>query len=182
MQIKKRNFPFITMLLFISCGLFLFITTVEAGGRFSARGTRQNSAGGITSSKTSGFKSAGGGILRGRTVATDGQGNAAAGSASTFKGPGGRAGIRASETTRTSDGNVQHSGGVAVTGSQGTLESQSGFSKSADGTVSGERNTNVNTKAGGSYQGNTTYNSQTGVTHTGTCTDASGNVVACPSR
>jgi len=154
----------------------------EAGGRFSGRSFHKNRAGGVTSSHVSGFRGPNRGAVRGRTVSGDGQGNMVAGSAGAFNGYGSRSGIRASETIRTNDGNVRHNGGLAVSGEMGAVQSSGAFVKNSDGTVSGARNTAVVSQNGGSYQGKTNYSSQTGITHSGTCTDASGNVVACPSR
>jgi hypothetical protein len=114
---------------------------------------------------------------------TDGQGNGAAASGGTVRGPNGGRAVRGSGTTVNADGTVNHQGGVAVQGQNGSAQSRGGFTRNADGTVQGGRSTTAtNSNTGNSYQGQTTYDSQTGVQHSGTCYDAAGNVIACPSR
>ncbi len=154
----------------------------DADGRFSARGFHGNAAGGLTHSRASGFRAPNAGSFRTRSMSTDGQGNVAAGSISSFRTPAGTIGGRGGVTTRTSDGTVNHQSGMAVSGSMGSVQSQGDFSKASDGTVSGSRNTNAQSQSGASYQGQTSYSTGSGLTHTGTCTDANGNPVTCPQR
>ena len=173
----------ITAVILLILGLGLWIPLqADAGGRFSARGFHANGAGGVTSSRVSGFRAPNAGAFRSRTLSTDGQGNIAAGSASAFNTPAGTIGGRGGYTTRTSDGTVNHQSGMAVSGSMGSVQSQGSLNKSSDGTVSGARNTNVQSASGASYQGQTSYSTDSGLTHTGTCTDAYGNTVSCPQR
>ena len=174
---------FIAALTILVFGFALCIPQqADAGGRFSARGFHGNAAGGLTHSRISGFKAPNAGSFRTRTMSTDGQGNLAAGSATAFKTPAGTVGGRGGVATRTSDGTVNHQSGMAVSGSMGSVQSQGGFSKASDGTVTGSRNTSVQAQSGASYQGQTSYSTGSGLTHTGTCTDAYGNQVACPQR
>ncbi len=174
---KTAVFSLVALML----GLYM-PSSAGAWGRGSFHGVHGNAAGGVTATRSSGFRAPNAGGFRTRGLTTNGQGNVAAGSASAYHTPAGTVGGRASATTRTSDGTVNHQGGMAVTGSMGSVQSQGGFTKSSDGTVSGSRDTSVQSQSGAAYQGNTSYSTETGITHTGTCTDAYGNVVACPSR
>ena len=180
-MIIQNKVKFSVLFIFVLC-LFFSGSMAEAGGRFSARGTFQNRAGGISHMRTSGFSGSNGGVFRSRNLATDGQGNVVSGSAGTFNSPSGSAGMRVAETTRSSDGNIQHNSGMMVAGSQGSVQSQGGFSKNADESISGSRETNINSQNGGSYQGSTNYSTSDGVTHAGTCTDAAGNIIPCPGK
>jgi hypothetical protein len=78
---------------------------------------------------------------------------------------------------------VNHKGGFAAQGQNGSAQSQGGFTRNTDGTVSGGRNsTATNANTGNTANGSTTYDSTNGVKHTTTCTDANGAAIACPSR
>jgi hypothetical protein len=115
-------------------------------------------------------------------VWTDGQGSGAAGSGRCAAGAQGR-GCRTGATTWSADGSVQHRSGAAVEGAQGGHASTSGgFTRSADGAVTGGRTTQATGSQGASYNAQTTYDSATGVSRTVTCTDASGAAIACPTR
>jgi hypothetical protein len=141
--------------------------------------TRKNAAGGVTSGGGRAIKGASGGYVGGHGVATDGQGNAAGGSAQAFKGPNGAMGARAGGFTRSADGSVQHKSGGAVSGAKGTASSSGSMTKDAGGNVSGSRDTTAKSTSGATYDGSTTYDKDTGVTHTSTCTNASGELVPC---
>ncbi|MCJ2185030.1 hypothetical protein MTR62_20420, partial [Novosphingobium sp. 1949] len=66
-----------------------------------------------------------------------------------------------------------------TSGARGSASSQGGFTRSADGTTSGSRTSNAtNAATGNSYSGQTTVqNGQ--VSHTGTCSNASGEAIPC---
>jgi hypothetical protein len=89
-----------------------------------------------------------------RGVVTDGQGNLKAGSASGF---------------------------TTASGGQGARTTQ--FTRSADGTASGERNaTATNASTGVTFDGTATYTKGSGVSRSASCTDAAGNTVTCGKR
>ncbi|MDE2154473.1 MAG: hypothetical protein KGJ32_01060 [Xanthomonadaceae bacterium] len=106
--------------------------------------------------------------------------------------------------TRHADGSISSSHSATGTGAGGgTISSAGSFSRSAGGSVSGSSQTSASsargtydaatrsadgttthstaiTGAGGeSYNGQTSYTRGQGVVHTGGCTDAGGNVIAC---
>ena len=121
----------------------------------------------------------GGAAVRGRGYTTDGAGNGTAASGGAFKTASGATGARASTTTRNADGSASHQGGFTATGAKGTVDSSGNVTKGADGSVNGSRTTTATGANGTTYNGSTTYSKDTGVQHTGTCTDAAGNTVAC---
>lgn len=93
----------------------------------------------------------------------------------------GGSGYRASSTTVNPDGSASRQGTLAASGANGSVASNGGFARSADGTWSGSRTTNAtNANTGNSYAGSTTIDPATGKpVHTGTCTNAAGEVYAC---
>jgi hypothetical protein len=132
-----------------------------------------NPAGGVSGKFAAGVKGPNGGkVGRAHGFATDGQGNAVGGSAAAFKTPGGTQGVRVGMTTRSADG--------AVSGANGSAGSYGGFTKNTDGTVSGSRPTSAQSKTSeASYQGNASYSSSGGMQHSGSCTNASGDMATC---
>lgn len=150
------------------------------GGR---RFIRENPAGGVTAGAARHHAGPNGAMASRRVLRTDGEGNAMATSGRVWQGANGGVGARAGVTTRSADGSVQHESGLAASSAKGSVTSQGGFTKDAEGNVVQSRNTTATSAAtGNSYQGNTSYNKDTGLTHSGTCYDAGGNVIACPSR
>ncbi len=81
------------------------------------------------------------------------------------------------------DGNVNARANSAFTTANGSSGSTSKrFTRNADGTASGERNTTAtNANTGVTYDGSTTYTKGEGVSRSGSCTDSSGNTVTCGS-
>lgn len=146
------------------------------------RFARENRAGGVTAGKFGHHTGPNGGeIARGHGLATDGEGNAVGGSGACARGAQGEA-CRAGAFTRDAQGNVTRQGGAAFEGANGASgTTEGGFTKNADGTYSGARDTELS-GANGSYSGSTTYSSENGVSHSATCMDTAGNVVACPTR
>lgn len=83
-------------------------------------------------------------------------------------------------TTNWSDGQVTHSG--TMTNANGaTKQSDGSYSRGDDGKVDGSHSATVTNAKGGTYNGSTTIDDGN-VSHTGTCTNASGTVVDCPQR
>ena len=95
-----------------------------------------------------------GAVLRGRTAATDGQGNA-------------------SVTSR----------GVAAGAQGGVATRQGSTTRSADGSVTQARTSTATSAAtGNSVQAQSSYSQASGLSRSFTCYDASGTTMACPVR
>jgi hypothetical protein len=60
----------------------------------------------------------------------------------------------------------------------GSASTSGGVTKDANGNVVGGRSTTATGQNGNSYDGSTTVSNGT-VTHTGTCTNAAGEVISC---
>jgi hypothetical protein len=119
-----------------------------------------------------------------RTVVSDGQGNAAASTASGFATAAGGQGARFGQMSRTADGGLNASAqGSVTTANGGSAERSGSYNRSADGSsASRERGTTVtNANTGVTYDGSTTYTKGSGISRSGSCKDASGQVVACGS-
>jgi len=145
------------------------------GSRFH----HQNPAGGITAGAKHSGSGANGSYANGHTVVTDGAGNGDAKSSGEMTTANGGTAARSGKTSVASDGSASHDSSFSASGAQGSIDSQGSASKASDGTISQSRTTNA-AGANGSYQGTTSYNSGTGVSHTATCTNASGQTVSCP--
>jgi hypothetical protein len=80
-------------------------------------------------------------------------------------------------------GNVNASASSALSTVNGSTASRTArFSRSADGTASGQRSsTATNADTGVTWNGSTTYTQGSGVSRSGGCTDAAGNTVTCGS-
>ncbi|MFM9979045.1 MAG: hypothetical protein ACKVOP_13500 [Sphingomonadaceae bacterium] len=118
---------------------------------------------------------------RGRAVTTSESDATTATSGGAFKAANGAWGARASQTTVNPDGSATRRGGFAASGARGSVASEGSAARNADGTYSGSRATTAtNAATGNTYKGSTTYDSTNGVTRSATCTDATGNTIACP--
>lgn len=120
---------------------------------------------------------------RGHTVQNvNGQTVAASGGA--FKAANGASGSRASGTTYDpTTGQATHNGGFKAQGTNGSIDSsgQSTYDP-ATGLNASRKTSATNNKTGNSYNGQTTYDKTNGAQHSGTCSDASGNVINCPNQ
>jgi len=118
---------------------------------------------------------------RAQGTRTNADGSVTHASGGAFSGANGARGYRASETTVSPDGTVSRQGRLAASGAKGSVESAGGFTRSADGSWSGDRSTQAtNAQTGNSYAGSTTIDPATGQpVHTGTCTNAAGEAIAC---
>jgi hypothetical protein len=120
---------------------------------------------------------------RGHTARSNSDGSKTAVSGGAFKGANGSTAGRASTTTVNPDGGAVRQGGFAAQGTRGSASSQGSATRNADGTYTGSRtSTGTSSATGNTYNGSTNYDSANGVSHTGTCTNASGAQIACPSR
>jgi hypothetical protein len=175
----KRALPIV---LLAAGALALSAEGAMAQGFASGRAARKNAAGGVTAGQGRAVQGENGGFVGGRGFASDGEGNAAGASGQAFKGPNGAAGARAGKWSRSSDGSVDHQSGGAVTGAAGSASTSGSASRDAAGNTTASRNTQATSNTGATYDGSTTYESGSGASHSGTCTDSAGNVVACPTR
>lgn len=119
-----------------------------------------------------------------RNVVADGQGNAAASTASGFTTAAGGQGARLGQASRTADGGFNASTQAGVTTADGGSAERSGsYARSADGSsASGQRSTTVtNANTGVTYDGSTTYAKGSGISRSGSCKDASGQTMTCGS-
>lgn len=123
-----------------------------------------------------------GGFVRGRGAVQNADGGVTAGSGGAFATAGGARGARASTSTINPDGSATRQGGFGASGARGSASGESSLSRSADGTRTGTTSTTATSAAtGNTYKGATTINSANGKpVRTATCTDASGNSIACP--
>jgi len=161
-------------------GLLVVATTTasaQAGERLrvmGAQGTGFVAAGGSAD---------GAAYLRGRSVSVsvsgDGSGNATLRSGGVYRGPGGGTAARSGQTSRSADGTLSHQSGFAAQGAGGgSVQSSGGLTRSADG-VNQSSTTTATAANGNTYSGSTSYDPQSGLSHTATCTDAAGQVIAC---
>jgi len=160
-------------------GLVLSVNA-EASGRVRAHAVGSNAEGGRTAATLSAAQGRNGGAyLHGRTTQTDGTGNVSTSGGTVFRGRNGATGARAGTTSRSADGSINHQGGFTATGAAGGhIQSEDNVTRNADG-INSNRSTTVTGANGTTYQGTTSYNRDSGFTHSGSCTDASGNAVSC---
>ncbi|MBP6894649.1 MAG: hypothetical protein KBC94_09520 [Pseudacidovorax sp.] len=164
--------------LLVASSLLAAVPAAHAEGR---RVVRPNAAGGTTATRLAGRQGPEGGRFgAARGVATDGQGNVVAGSASRLHGPAGGLAQRAGRTQVHADGSAQHQGTLSASNARGSLQSTGNATCSADGTVEASRSSSATqATTGNSVQRSTQYSSSTGLTHSATCFDASGATIAC---
>lgn len=145
-------------------------TAALAGGTLRVRGDNGRAA------VTAGQRGVAG-RAAGTVVAEDG--TVTRGSAGGFAGANGARGARASTTSVSPDGSVSRQAGAATSGARGSASSTGSFTRGADGSTYGTRSTNAtNAATGNSYSGSTTVDNGA-VSHTGTCTNAVGEVIPC---
>ncbi len=155
-------------------------TTVNAEAAMR-RVVRPNAAGGVTANTLVGHHGPyGGGVLRGRSVSTDGQGNASITSRGVARGPDGGIGRRSGSSTVNANGSASHQGSFSGSNARGSISSSGTATRDAAGNASQSRSTTAtNAATGNSIQTSTSYNSGSGMTRTATCYDASGAVISC---
>jgi len=125
----------------------------------------------------------GGGVVRGRTVSTDGHGNANIDTRAAARGPEGGRGTRSANTTLAADGSATHHGEISAANARGTFDSTSAASRDAAGNVSASRDSTLTSKAtGNSAHASTSYtrtDEGIDVQRSVTCRDAGGNTIPC---
>lgn len=167
--------PFLIAATFALCATTLFAGPADARER--SRAVQRSAEGGSVAVARSNarFDS-----QRQRNWHADGQGNATAARSGSIVGAnGGSAGYEAS-AYRNADGSAGRQRSSYANGRNGgSLSSSGGISRDAEGNLTGARNTTATGANGNHYNGSTTVSGGT-VSHTGTCTNASGETIACP--
>ncbi|MFT3763797.1 MAG: hypothetical protein QM761_14545 [Pseudoxanthomonas sp.] len=169
--------------LLASAGAFAFTPAdADAQGRIRGRVVAHGAEGGRATVVGAAARSPNGAFARGHGVASDGQGNVKGGHRGKAVGVNGGEASSQGGFYRNADGSAGRQGGTRVsTAAGGSLDSSGGFTKAADGAYSGSHQTSTTGAHGNSYEGSTTY-SNGQVTHTGACTNAAGETIACPTR
>lgn len=180
----------------LAAGVFVFsafaalglsaVLTLAAPAEVQAR-TRhsvEHNADGSTTAHTGVARSGpNGAVLRGRTVTTDGQGNASVSTRGAAVGAQGGVAVRQGSTTRSADGSASHSGSLSAQNAQGSLQSSGGATRNGDGSVTQARTSTATSAAtGNSVQTQSSYSKDTGLSRSATCYDASGAAMGCPTR
>lgn len=172
-----------TLLAAVAVAALLVSSASDANAR--TRRVVEHNADGSTTARTGVARAAPGGrgVLRGRSVTTDGQGHGSVSSGAAVVGPNGATAVRQGQSARNADGTASHSSSIAAQGDRGTLQSTGAATRNADGSVTQGRTTTATSAAtGNSVQTNSTYNPDTGLNRSATCFDASGAAMACPAR
>ncbi|KAF1710113.1 hypothetical protein [Pseudoxanthomonas sacheonensis] len=153
----------------------------DAGARERTRTRAVSNVEGVRNASTSASASgANGSYARGRNVQSDGQGNASGWRNASVSGANGGSASSQGSFYRNADGSAGRQGSATATSANGgTASTSGGFTKNPDGTYSGGRETSATGANGNSYNGSTAYENGS-ITHTGTCTNAAGEVIACP--
>ena len=158
----------------------LVVPAAHAEGRVRGRAVVQNPEGGAVARTGAAASGPRGAMLRGRTVSSDGNGNVSGRSGAAFRGANGSTAARAGSFQRNADGSASRQGSAAFTGPNGASGRTDGtLARDADGNITGQRDTTATGANGGTYAGSTTRADGT-TTRTATCTNAAGDVVACP--
>ena len=167
--------PFLIATAFVLCATTVFADHAEARER--SRAVQRSAQGGSVAVERSNarFDS-----QRQRGWQADGQGNAAGSRSGSVAGAqGGSAGYDRS-AYRHADGSAGRQGSAYANGPNGgTASTSGGISRDADGHVSGARTTTATGANGNGYTGSTTVSDGT-LVHSRSCTNAAGDVIACP--
>ncbi|MFT3755346.1 MAG: hypothetical protein QM769_05285 [Pseudoxanthomonas sp.] len=169
--------------LLASAGAFAFTPAdADAQGRIRGRAITHGADGGRATAVGVAARGPSGALVRGRGIAGDGQGNVKGGHRGKAVGVnGGEAGSQG-HFYRNADGSAGREGSTHVsTAAGGSLDSSGGFTRNPDGSTAGSHQTSATGSHGNAYTGSTSY-ADGSVTHTGVCTNAAGDTIACPSR
>lgn len=171
--------PLLLALLTMAGALASTIPDASAQGRVRGRGVAHTADGGRTAVAGAAARGEHGAYTRGRRVHSDGQGNATGRSGAYATGANGGTAQRQGSFYRNADGSAGRQGSASIDGANGGSAATSGsIARDADGNVNGSRSTSATGANGNRYTGSTTV--QNGVvTHTGTCTNAAGETIAC---
>lgn len=201
--------PVLLALLTLTGALVSAVPDASAQGRVRGRGVAHGADGGRIAATRAAGRGERGAYARGRNVYSDGQGNvdgrsrayassAAGGTAqrqdSFYRNADGSAGRQGSASVdganggsaqrqhsayRNADGSAGRQRSASIDGAHGGTANTSGsIARDADGDVAGSRSTSATGRNGNSYNGSTTVANGV-VTHTRSCTTASGETIAC---
>ena len=201
--------PVLLALLTLTGALVSTVPDASAQGRVRGRGVAHSAEGGRFAATRAAGHGERGAYARGRNVYSDGQGKvdgrsrayaigADGGTAqrqgSFYRNADGSAGRQASASVhgadggsaqrqdsayRNADGSAGRQRSASVNGANGGTANTSGnITRDADGNVDGSRSTSATGRNGNSYNGSTTLDNGV-VTHSHSCTNAAGDVIAC---
>lgn len=159
--------PLLLALLTLTGALAVTIPDASAQGRVRGRAVAHTADGGRAAVTGAAVRGEHGAYARGRKIISDGQGNVAGRSGGYVQGADG--------------GSAGRQGSAFVEGPNGGSTATSGsVARDADGSVNGSRSTTATGASGNTYNGSTTVNDGQ-ISHTGTCTNAAGETIACRS-
>lgn len=155
------------------------IPDASAQGRVRGRAVVHTADGARTAVTGAAARGERGAYVRGHRVSSDGQGSVAGRSGAYAAGANGGTAQRQGSFYRNADGSAGRQGSASIDGPNGGSATTSGsIARDTGGNVNGSRSTSATGKNGNSYSGSTSV--QNGVvTHTGTCTNAAGETIAC---
>jgi len=151
----------------------------SAQGRVRGHAVLRTGDGGRTAVTGAAARGERGEYARGRRVHSDGQGNVDGRSGAYAVGANGGSAQRQGSFYRNADGSAGRQGSASIAGANGGSATTSGsIARDAAGNVSGSRSTSATGQNGNSYNGSTSVQNGA-ITHTGTCTNAAGETIAC---
>jgi hypothetical protein len=179
-QPKRPVMKSATVVSIVVLTLSMCLSSAFAQGRVAVRGAHANPSGGVSAGSVVAGRTAAGGVYgRARGVSTNGAGGVSEGSVAGFKGANGSSATRTASNTSNGAGDATHQSSISATGPKGSVSSSGSATKTASG-VDESRTTSATAANGDSYHGSTSYTPQTGLTHSGTCSNASGATITCP--
>lgn len=171
--------PLLLALLTLTGALAVTIPDASAQGRVRGRAVAHTADGGRAAVTGAAARGERGAYARGRKIISDGQGNVAGRSGGYVQGADGGSAGRQGSFYRNADGSAGRQGSAFVEGPNGGSAATSGsVTRDADGSVNGSRSTTATGASGNTYNGSTTVNDGQ-ISHTGTCTNAAGETIAC---
>ena len=125
----------------LAVALLFVLAASDASAR--SRHTVEHNADGSTTARTGVVRAApgDGGVLRGRSVNTDGQGHGSVRSGAAVVGPNGATAVRQGQSARNADGTASHRSAMAAQGARGTLQRTGAATRRAAGRVTQGRTT-----------------------------------------
>lgn len=171
--------PLLLAVLVLTGVLAATVPDASAQGRVRGRAVVHTSDDGRTAVTGAAARGERGAYARGRHVYSDGQGNVDGHSGAYAVGANGGSAQRQGSFYRHADGSAGRQGSASVNGANGGSATTSGsIARDAAGNVNGSRSTSATGQNGNSYSGSTSVQNGA-ITHTGTCTNAAGEVIAC---
>jgi len=171
--------PVLLALLTLTGALVSVVPDASAQGRVRGRGVAYSAEGGRFAATRAAGHGERGAYARGRNVYSDGHGNVDGRSRAYAIGADGGTAQRQGSFYRNADGSAGRQRSASLSGANGGTANTSGnITRDADGDVDGSRSTSATGRNGNSYNGSTTLDNGV-VTHSHSCTNAAGDVIAC---